>query len=395
MNSGVALTDSLESLPAADDGDLIALWNASCGQFPVAGRKVQLSLHQPSGSGTSLAIGISGGKLFYLMETMAVEPPPGETRTAKQLSVKRQCPQEDMSMPVAQLELSSTTADTSSSHALMTTVFPHLAALNAIEFAANTPTALAIARFDPTAASPEAAQLPHDAVAEAHVRYRSDLVRTTRGRDSVGAVAASYQLCHPALGILAVTVNRAKSRGPYLDPKAKISLHHPSATPAAVAAETLVLAALDFARDACILDVPALLALEDPYIIDTSICALLAVAVIENDMIKAETLTFDPPPTTPISTKRKARSNSPISTASSTSSRSSRSSRKWYKPFSKRNKVLEIQEPPPVEEPLPALTQGALALLGFSFKTAVWLLGAGVKVAGNIVVGASHLASKA
>lgn len=81
------------------------------------------------------------------------------------------------------------------------------------------------------------------------------------------------------------------------DHKAKISLHHPRATQAALAAQTLALLTLDFGAGVCVLDTPGLLALDEPYMLDVAISAVLAVAVLENELCVKEMVEFEPPPT--------------------------------------------------------------------------------------------------
>jgi hypothetical protein len=310
-----------------------------------------------------------------------------DSKALKQLVIKKHQPNVAQAppSPVAQMALPDPSRPIKERENDVVTIFPQMAAVKAIEEVSNSPMAAEIATFDPTAKSPEAARLAKDAVCNAHTMHRCDLVRNTRKRDSLGAVTASYRLEHPTLGPFAITVTKSMIGRHSRDPRAKISIHHPSATPAAVAAENLVLAFLDFARDACVLDTPGLLALESSYIIDTIICALLAVAVIENDALMAETLTFAAPPKSPLPLQKGKSSGSLRSSSSNGSKRSSA----WFRKDKKRKQAEEEQVD------LPVLTQGALAILGLSFKTAVWVLEAGVKVTAGLVIGVTHLAKKA
>ncbi len=151
------------------------------------------------------------------------------------------------------------------------------------------------------------------------------------------------------------------------EPRAKISIHHPSATPAAIAADTLVLAFLDFSRDACVLDLPALLALDSLYIIDTTITALFAVAAIENSLLQSETMTFDPPP----------------KQASHSEQKSSQLKRKKSERWAKRSsRVIDKVQAELIGQPadVGAPVQGAIKFIGFSLKTAAYVLDAGVRV---------------
>ncbi|KAK3050799.1 hypothetical protein LTR09_007875 [Extremus antarcticus] len=389
FDSGVALAEAYEHIPSANSNDLQAIWNASIEKFPVAGRKVQLGLLQPRNRGTTLAIGTSHGELLYSMDKDMAPAASKDSAPFKQLLIARHNPQMPNALPspVAQLGLPDPNKPQKEREREndVVTIFPQVAAVKAIEIIANSPVAAEIATFDPSAKSPEAVRLAQDAVSEAHRRYKCELVRTTRKRDSLGAVTASYRLEHPLLSSFAITITKSTAGRHSRDPRAKISLHHPSATPAAVEAETLVLAFMDFARDACVLDIPGLLALESEYIIDTVVCALLAVAVIENDALMQETMTFDAPPKTALPRpKQKSRSTSSVSTDSKKGKKLSRKEKKRLKNGGMEGEQVE----------LPMVTQGALALLGFSFKATVFLLEAGVKVTAGVVIGISHLASK-
>ena len=142
---------------------------------------------------------------------------------------------------VTQLTVDCTTTPEAKSDTHITTIFPQVAAYQAVRSAANSPEAVAIATFDPSATSPEAARLAQDAVAFAQQRYGCDLSRTTRKRDSLGAVIASYNLDHPVLGTMVISVSKSYKSATSREPRAKIGIHHPSATPATIAAETLVL----------------------------------------------------------------------------------------------------------------------------------------------------------
>ncbi|KAK0778572.1 hypothetical protein LTR75_015625 [Friedmanniomyces endolithicus] len=325
FDSALALVDGYEHIPFAETGDLLSLWKASNDQFPVAGRKVQLSLHQPTTRDTAITVGASANERLFSMSRTPAQSSAGD---AKHWTVeKHEGSHDGVAVPVAQLA-------------------PHSI---------------------PTAASPQAARLGKDAVAEAHRRYACVLTRTTRKRDSLGAVTACYNLDHPLLGTLAITVTKKMKSAMTREPRAKISIHHPSATPAAIAADTLVLAFLDFSRDACVLDLPALLALDSLYIIDTTITALFAVAAIENSLLQSETMTFDPPP----------------KQASHSEQKSSQLKRKKSERWAKRSsRVIDKVQAELIGQPadVGAPVQGAIKFIGFSLKTAAYVLDAGVRV---------------
>lgn len=369
-----------EHIPIAKRSDLHAVCNASCGNFPVAGRKALFRLIQPQARGTSLGIGLSPDALLYSMDKSSPSSPSKRPKASNELHIKKHSPEAAASFcTVAQLALPDSDESNNPDGNDVVSIFPQMAAFNAIETISNSPVGSEIARVDPIAASPEAARMAQDAVWEAHRRYRSLLVRTTRKRDSLGAVTATYKLEHPTLNAFPMTVTKSTNGRNSRDPRAKISLHHPSATPAAVAAETLVLGFLDFANDACVLDVPGLLALEGSYVLDTVICALLAVAVVENDAIMAESIKFDPPPKSPQPpTKRGSRNEV-------ASSKNSKRSSGFWKRDKKKKEVVED------EFELPGLTKGALMLLGMSFKMAIWTLEMSAKIGVGLIVATTEV----
>ncbi|KAK4493969.1 hypothetical protein PRZ48_015155 [Zasmidium cellare] len=387
-DSGVGLVDRYEHIPAAAHADMEALWKASNHEFPVAGRKVQFGLYQPPGNGRCLAIGTSIEDLIFSMERDTASNQANEPLAPKQFAVKKYCPTAPCSLPTATLVLPEKNTSAKGVKET-TTVFPHSAGIDAIEAVASSPRAQHIATFDPTAESPEAAQLARDAVAEAHAMFGCDLTKKTRKRDSLGAVTAQYDLAHPALGVCAVTVTKSLSPLSMNGPRAKISIHHPTATPAAIAADTLNLGFLDFAHDACVLDIPGLLALDSHYVIDTFVSAMLAVTVIEDDALMTETITFEPPPQAPLASSSKAQRRASVGSSTATSRKMfKRSPTKKEKEKSKKDEIMEeIDEMGP-------LAKGALAILGFGFKASAWVIVTGVKVGVNVVVGVGKVAAK-
>ncbi|KAK6395576.1 hypothetical protein LTR65_010594 [Meristemomyces frigidus] len=383
FDSAITLDDAYDHVPTATSSDLVAIWDISNGQASVACRNVQCGLYKSQGDTVSLAIGASAERPLFSTERALPQSPSQAAKQGKHLAVEKHSPRGGPPAPVAQLALPGHTSLEQKSETDVISIFPQTAAIHAIETISNSPAAAEIATFDPTAKSPEAARLAQDAVAEAHRRYGCELTRATRKRDSLGAMTAMYNLEHPTLGALPMTVTRSTKQGGSREPRVKIGLHHPSATPAAIAAETLVLAVLDFSRDACVLDMPGLVALDCRYIVDTALTALFAVAAIENDVPITEAFIFAPPPKSPYLEKktRKDRTSN------------SHTSRKWYKRSSKAIDKMQrelVGQPADVAAPV----QAAVALLGLSLKTAVFVLEASVKVTVKVVVGIGHLATR-
>nr|POF13159.1 hypothetical protein CFP56_10307 [Quercus suber] len=393
QHSGFDLTlvEGYEHIPFAELSDVAAIWKASRGERPMHKRKVRFGLLQPR-KGASLAIGGSHNEFLYTMSTKSPSSPSfsGAIDAGKQLTIQRHA-SGTSPVQIASLNIPKNNDWTSLSKPQPTSLFPDQAAVHAIESVAHSPAATNIAVFDPTGISQAAAELAQDAVTEAREQHECILARTIRKRDSLGAVTALYDLKHPSLGTFAITVSKSFTKNVAKGARAKICVHHPSATPAAITAETLVLAFLDFARDACVLDIPGLLSLESPYVVDLAVMAMLAVAAIENDALMSEQPTFAPPPKTPIPTP------SLSSSRKGDSGRKTRSSAKKQKEQeSQRAKFMKKAKDELLGEQveLPLLTQGALSLVGLSLKVAFVVVEAGVKVTAGAVVGAGRLATK-
>lgn len=382
-DSAIGLVSGYEHIPAAAHADLEAVWKASEEEYPCDGRKVQFGLYQPAGHGTALSIGTSHEDLVYSLEKELTADAADNVPQPREFAVKKFSPTSPSSAPVAQLILpaKSTPAERSTTS---TAIFPRKAAIAAIESISNSPQAAAIATFDPTAESPQAARMAQDAVATAYQDYSCDLVNRTRKQDNLGGVVAQYDLRHPRLGTCAVTVTKSQSATSSTGPRAKIAFHHPSATPAAIEADTLNLAFLDFAHNACVLDIPGLLALDSHYVVDTVVCALLAVAVIENDALVAGAVVFDAPPRTPLPRAKKA-------VVPTTGAASPEGSKKWFKRSeSKREKQVVVVEEKEDEIKLPIIARGAIKVAGLTFRIGFW----GVKVTAKAVVGVGKVLLK-
>jgi hypothetical protein len=303
------------------------------------------------------------------------------------LAIRRHRPRAAAATPIAQINLPHA-SPAGPGGLTATDIFPHPAAVHAMERLSQ-----AVG-----ADSPELASLQEQTLADARRRHACTLFRRTRRSDqSSGVVVASYILGHPTLGDFPIEVTKSSSGVPAIIPKAKISLHHPSATPAAIAAGTLNLAFLDFARDACVLDIPGLVALGNQYLPDTVVCALFAVAAIENDALVAESIVFDAPPQTPIQPvgSRKSLAKSKRESHFSTKSRKDKYKKKGSLKSKKGSNALETTGFVGAEEvKLPLLARGTIAVLGVTVKTAVFVLQTSFKVTAGVVVGVSHLATK-
>jgi hypothetical protein len=349
----IVTSNDYVEIPKATASDLLTIWHASTTACPPTGRKVQLSLNQPAGQKMSLALG-SNGTTLYTMQTNStiVQSAPEEPTT--DLSIQKTCPSSTLPMPVSQLSLPANPTKITATTP-PTTLFPHQAALDAIQMAANTPFAAAIAATDPTGSSPAAARLAQNAVAQAQRQHTCTIRRTTRNRT---AGTAQYTLAHSSLGSLAITVSPAGH-----EHKAIIALHHPRATPAAIESQTLALLTLDFAAGVCVMDTPGLLALDELYMLDVAVSAVLAVAMLENELCVREMVEFEPPPTQVISVA------------------SAQSGRKTNHGSGKKAKRLERKTREREAGKEKGLVRETVGLVGMGIKGVGWLMGAGLKAA--------------
>ncbi|RMY95094.1 hypothetical protein D0862_08828 [Hortaea werneckii] len=374
FDSAVGLDNDRCDVPTADANDVMAIWSASNDMAPRSPRKIQLSVCQNVQS-DAITIEAFPNQPIFSVDKALPQSPSQTSKAAKQLSVEKHDPRDGSAVQVAQLVLPEIKARDDKATEDTLVIFPQAAALSALEAAANSPAAQEIATFDPSARSPEATRLAQDAVAEAQRRYGCHLSRKINKRDSLGAQTTAYTLEHSALGSLTVTINSSGKQHEFKALGRRICVHHPTATPAAIAAETLVLASLDCSQQTCVLDVTGILALNCRYLVDTVMATLLAVASMEMGKSTGETPTFAPPPKSPFGEKKRGR-NKRAGKASD--------SRKWYKRSSKAiNHVQKelVGQPADVGAPV----QAAVTILGFTAKSAVFVLEAAVKVTAGAV----------
>ncbi|KAF2765352.1 hypothetical protein EJ03DRAFT_280255 [Teratosphaeria nubilosa] len=381
FDSAVSLVQGYGHVPLATKPDMVDLWNASVAERAKAPREVQLGLHQKAGCFT---IGTSTEQPFYSMEKALPQSPGQQVKNTKPVAIEKHSPLGGAPTPVAQLVLPSGSPTDEKEADTTVPIFPHQAAVYAIKAISNSPAAAEIAHFDPKGKSADAARLAQDAVAIAHKRFKCSLSRTTRKRDSLGAVTAAYNLDHPSLGALPITVTKStnKQRAPTAPTAAKMSLHHPSATPAAIAAENLVLLSFDFRSGTCVLDLPSLLALETPFLIDTAIATLFAVAALEITWSTpaAADLTFATPPKSPLPLTKVKASRNAAKKAEKVQKR------KWYH---RSTKVIDRAQREIVGSPVDVAkpVEVAVALVGLGVKVGVFVVESGVRMGVKAVSG--------
>ncbi|EMF11157.1 uncharacterized protein SEPMUDRAFT_68488 [Sphaerulina musiva SO2202] len=309
---------------------------------------------------------------------MTRESPSGTT--PKRYALQKHCPttssSPSSSSPVSQLEVPIEDKNQDQ----ITTIFPKTAAIAAIQAIAESPEARHIATFDPHGESPEAARLAQDAVTSAHRNYSCQLIKKQKSNNKK-PLEAHYELKHPQLGVCAITVTTttattaiSRSGGSGEVTKMKISFHHPSATPAAIASETLNLAFLDFAHGACVLDLPSLIALDSRFVVDTVVSALVAVAVIENERFVREQITFEGPP-------KEVQELCATSSFPTEKEKEEVEEQKKQIQISRREaKKDEKLKQEKDEDELPGFTRAVFGLMGMGIKGSWWVAKTSVKV---------------
>ena len=334
------------------------LWLAANGQEEPAVQIYTLRMHRATPANPTITFGTTPSLPFYSLATtnLAGEDAPVQS-IINELLIQRHHPTQPRVLPIAQLDLiSPPSMDTMAfdpqqqeSTTLLTSIYPKLAALQALDAAANSPAASRIALVDPGAQSPAAQRLAEDVLAGAAQRECCTLLWT---RDDPKQQAnpwaqhipseGSYQLHHPTLGtfpiqiegdcslinkpstrpvtaiyghnmpstpalsgqkpasitllnpyILSTTTPRTNAFSPLpLPPRFDAQNRPISATPSTMSvnqlptttdasADDAMLARLDFANDALVLNLGALTRFGNPFLVDVAASTLCGVAVAE------------------------------------------------------------------------------------------------------------------
>lgn len=353
------------------------LWLATNGQEEPAIQIYTLKMHRATQANPTITFGTTPSLPFYSLATtnLAGEDAPVQS-IINELLIQRHHPTQPRVLPIAQLDLiSSPSMDTMTfdsrqqeSTTLLTSIYPKLAALQALDAAANSPAASRIALVDPGAQSPAAQRLAEDVLAGAAQRECCTLLWT---RDDPNQQAnpwaqhipseGSYQLHHPTLGTFPIQIdgdcsliNKPSTRpvtaiyghnmpstpalaaakpasitllNPYilststprtnafsplpLPPRFDGQMRPISATPSTMSvaqlptttdatADDAMLARLDFANDALVLNLGALTRFGNPFLVDVAASTLCAVAIAEatrgRSSRKTSLQNFDAPP---------------------------------------------------------------------------------------------------
>lgn len=402
--------------------ELNRLWDFANGQptTPVGGpTNFTLQLNRPNGttaSGSSakerprITFGSNPKKPFYSLRQSNLEPevvsdPSGNTHQLEEheLLVFRHHPNRPDVLPIAHMDVSPPPPPSlSTTHSLpvasssgfpidveanatdathlphhITTIAPSLASLTALRAAANSPAAASLASMDPNANSPQVRRLAEDAVRSAEEQESVEVLwRRTSPRTGV------YELLHPALGVLKMSVEGNicgkldNEPGPKSSARARVALMNPSPSSTDVKYEyrpveqqapelaSSELVSLDLATGLLDVDTAALAALRNPFLADVAVCAVFAVAVAESRRAQDPGLTFEAPPSPQFKGKGTSKP----------------------KPKSKKQQQKRLNDDWEEKE-LPRSARGIIAILSFIFKSALWTVGLGLRMIFGILRG--------
>lgn len=304
----------------------------------------------------------------------------------------------------------------------ITTITPIMATLHSLDSAAKTPQAHTLALVDPSATSPAAQRLAERAVAEANAREACTLAWTP-----VCPRTGKYELHHPSLGVFSIItegdVGSALEGGPsrtaanvaIVNPFAALtptSAHSASPIGSIASGKTAVneidrmgsvIARLDLQQDTLYIDAASIQQLGNLYLIDVCVSTLLSVAVAESKRPTDPGLIFAAPPPSLLSVKGARSKNIKIKEIKEAKAEKEKEVRREKK-MVKKSKSKALLRPMSIglglehlipDEELPRFTKGILNMLGLSFKSAVWILGVGVRIMAGMVIGMSRIAQKA
>ncbi|KAJ4339139.1 hypothetical protein N0V95_007856 [Ascochyta clinopodiicola] len=246
------------------------LWLAANGQEEPEVQIYTLKMHRATIANPTITFGTTPSLPFYsLAQTnLAGEDAPIPS-IMNELMIQRHHPTQPRVLPIAQLDLLAPPSMDSMMFdpqqqeptTLLTSIYPKLAALQALDVAANSPAASRIALVDPGAQSPAAQRLAEDVLAGAAQRECCTLAWTRDDPKQQSNPWAqhipsegSYQLHHPALGTFPIQIEGDCSliNKPSTRPITTIYGHNMPSTPAVNSQK------------------PACITLLNPYILSTS-----------------------------------------------------------------------------------------------------------------------------
>ncbi|QDS75507.1 hypothetical protein FKW77_004938 [Venturia effusa] len=414
-----------------------ALWSCANGSMTMPNPKsYTLKMFRPSAISEKKKQQITFGPLeskpFYSLSKS--HPNPEDLDEGHELLVSRHHASKEDILPVSHMQLQpppppttsrsgrgSVLSDVHVAASQITTITPILATLHSLDSAAKTPQAHTLALVDPNATSPAAQRLAERAVAEANAREACTLAWTPTCPRS-----GKYELHHPSLGVFSVViegdVGSALEGGSSKAP-ANIAIVNPFASLTPTSAHSIspigsiasgktaineidrmgsIIARLDLQQDVLYIDAASIQQLGNLYLIDVCVSTLLSVAVAESKRPADPGLIFAAPPPSLLSVKGARSKHVKIKEIKEAKAEKEREAKKEKKV--KKSKSKALLRPMSIglglehlipDEDLPRFTKGILNVLGLSFKSAVWILGIGVRVMASMVIGMSRIAQKA
>lgn len=224
------------------------LWVAANGQEDPAVQLYTLRMHRATAANPTITFGTTPSLPFYSLAQSNLASGYEVPSIMNELLIQRHHPTQPRVLPIAHLDLiapPSMDRNMFDPHqqdpvTLLTSIFPKLAALQALDVAANSPAAGHIALADPGATSPAAQRLAEDVLAGAAER---ECCALTWSRDNANEQtnpwaqhlpsAGSYQLHHPTLGTFPIQIEGDCSviNKPSTRPVTAIYGHNMPATP--------------------------------------------------------------------------------------------------------------------------------------------------------------------
>jgi hypothetical protein len=199
------------------------LWVATNGQEEPTVQMYTLKMHRATGANPTITFGPTPSLPFYSLAQSSLST--GEDspvpNAVNELLIQRHHPTQPRVLPVAHLDLvTAPSLDSATfnpqqleSTTHLTSIYPKLAALQALDTAANSPAASHIALSDPTAQSPAAQRLAEDVLAGAAQREsctlawtRDDPKQQSNPWSQHIPMDGSYQLHHPTLGTFPIQI---------------------------------------------------------------------------------------------------------------------------------------------------------------------------------------------
>jgi hypothetical protein len=197
------------------------LWLAANGQEEPAIQIYSLKMHRATAANPTITFGTTPSLPFYSLAQANLAGNHEIPSIMNELLIQRHHPTQPRVLPVAHLDIIAPPSldngmfdpQQQDSTTLLTSIYPKLAALQALDAAANSPAASRIALSDPGAQSPAAQRLAEDVLAGAAQREccalawtRDDPQQQPNPWAQHMPSEGTYQLHHPSLGVFPIAL---------------------------------------------------------------------------------------------------------------------------------------------------------------------------------------------